>query len=88
MLDEIAGEIYNYQSKIDEGENNDEYQQYLKKMMEKKIFIICWMIIFRGMPLLKAAEEYFRGHFELVGESLISYMQIICSKLSELLKKV
>lgn len=88
VLDEIAGEIHNYQSKIDEGENNDEYQQYLKKMMEKEdIYYMLDDYFFRGMPLLKAAEEYFRGHFELVGESLISYMQIICSKLSELLKE-
>ena len=36
---------------------------------------------------MKSAEEYLCGHSELVGETLISYMQIICSKLSELLKE-
>ena len=88
VLDQIAGEVYDCQSEVEKNKNNEEHQQCLNNLTEKEnIYSMLDDYFFRGMPLVENAKEYLCRHSELVSETLISYMQIICSKLSELLKE-
>ena len=61
-------------------------QRSAKKFKEKIVGMLDDSF-FRGMPLQKEAKRYLCKHSEMVNASLISYMQNICSKLSELLEE-
>lgn len=92
ILDQIVGHMSDKRKKLDQLKKPEKEKRIIEKYREEirneeDIVDDLFDCFFRGMDMTENSRRYLKEHSEIVNECLISYMQDICSRLSNLLEE-
>lgn len=92
VLDQIWADILNTEDELSKLKEQKAEEGIIRKYQEKirneeEILDNLDDCFFRGMDMMISSRKYLEEHSKIVNECLISYMQGICSRLSELLEE-